>query len=71
MVVDILNKVLLVLLFLSFLNILRHSYYFVQAFLINSDENPIKYKLNKTSLILLGISISYILSVFFTGVKIN
>lgn len=71
MMVDILNRVLLILVFLSCFNIIRHFYYFIQAFLTNSEENPIKYKISKTSLILLGISISYVLSVIFTGIKIN
>jgi len=71
MMIDILNRVLLILVFLSCFNIIRHFYYFTQAFLTNSEENPIKYKINKTSLILLGISISYVLSVIFTGIKLN
>jgi hypothetical protein len=65
-----LNKVLIVLFFMSILNILRHAYYFIQAIVTSSEELPIKYVVSKNSLILLGLSISYVLSVIFTGIKI-
>lgn len=71
MCIDILNKILIMLFFLSSLNIIRHFYYFIQAFFTTSEDNPVKYKITKTSLLLLGISIAYILSVIFTGIKIN
>lgn len=58
------------LFFMSLLNVMRHAYYFIQAFFQSTLEEPKKYKLEKTSLILLGLSLAYILTVIFTGIKI-
>lgn len=66
----LLNKVLMVLFFISLLNTIRHAYYFIQAIVTSTEEQPIKYVISKNSLILLGLSISYVLSVIFTGIKI-
>ncbi len=66
----LLNKVLMVLFFISLLNTIRHTYYFIQAIVTSTEEQPIKYVISKNSLILLGLSISYVLSVIFTGIKI-
>lgn len=70
MFVEVLNKFLLVLFFLSLLNTIRHIYYFIQAIVSSSEEQPIKYVISKSDLTMLGISIAYILSVIFTGIKI-
>ncbi len=66
----LINKILIMLVVLSGLTILRHSYYFIQSVITSTEEQPIKYKLSKTALLLLGISIAYIFSVIFTGIKI-
>jgi hypothetical protein len=66
----ILNKILLILFFMSCLNILRHAYYFIQAVVTSSEEEPKKYRITNVSLYLLGISIAYILSTIFTGITI-
>ena len=70
MLVDILNKILILSFFMSCLTTLRHGYYFIQAFLSSTEETPVKYRISNTSLILLGISIAYILSVIFTGITL-
>ncbi len=70
MLIDTLNKLLMVLFFLSCLNTLRHVYYFIQSFIISTDENVAKYRLDKKSLFLLGVSISYILTVIFKGINL-
>jgi hypothetical protein len=73
MLQSVLNRVLLVLFFLSCLNIIRHGYYFIQSFVISNSEDlekPLKYRLSRTSLILLGISIAYILTTLVTGLKV-
>jgi len=66
----LLNKFLMVLFFISLLNTLRHAYYFIQAMVTSTEEQPIKYVISKPSLTLLGLSIAYILSAIFTGIKI-
>ena len=55
---------------MSCLNLIRHSYYFLQAALLSSEEEPRKYKISDISLYLLSISIAYILSVIFTGITL-
>jgi hypothetical protein len=70
MLVDILNKILLMLFFMSCLNLLRHVYYFTQAVLTSTEEEPKKYRIPNVSLYILGISIAYILSAIFTGITI-
>lgn len=70
MIEILLNKVLMVLFFLSVLNVLRHGYYFIQAIVSSTEETPIKYMIPTKSLMLLGLSLSYVLSVIFMGIKI-
>jgi hypothetical protein len=70
MLMDTLNRILMVLFFMSFLNTARHLYYFVQTMMISNEENIVKYKLDKKSLFLLGVSVSYILTVVFKGINL-
>lgn len=49
---------------------LRHLYYFIQAYITSTKEQPVKYKLTTMSLVYLCVAMAYILSVFFTGIKI-
>jgi hypothetical protein len=65
MVIEILNKLFYFLFYLSFLNVIRVGYFFVQHWM---DKE--KFKLNWNSLFLLGLSISYLLLCFFNGIKI-
>lgn len=71
MLIEILNKLFTVIFFMSCLTTFRHGYYFIQAFLLSTVEEPVKYRLDKTSLLFLGISIAYILTAIFTGIKIS
>ena len=71
MLIEISNKILMVCFFLSCLTTLRHGYYFIQAFLSSTEETPVKYRISKTSLFLLGISIAYILSVLSSGITLK
>lgn len=63
---DILNKILFLLFFLSILNVVRHIYFIVQALAINRE----RYVLKDISLWLLGLSIGFILTCIFTGITI-
>ena len=71
MMLELTNRILMVLAFMSGLTVLRHLYYFIQAFFTSTDEEPVKYRVSKTSLIFLCVSLSYILSIMFTGIKLN
>lgn len=68
--IDITNKILMILFFMSSLNTTRHMYYFIQTWFTSTQEQPLKYKVTTKSLMLLGISIAYILASIFTGIKI-
>jgi hypothetical protein len=70
MSLGILNKILLIMFFMSCLTITRHGYYFIQALLTSTEEQPIKYRVSNIALILLGVSISYVLTVLFTGITL-
>jgi len=70
MLLDILNKILLIVLFMSSLNVFRHAYYFIQAWFASSDENPQKYRIGNSALWILSVSIAYILTSIFNGVYI-
>ena len=65
MMVDILNKVFLFLLILSILNVIRNTF-----FLIRSYVDKERFKLGKPSLLILGMSISYIILTLIDGIKI-
>jgi len=71
MLIDIINRILLVVFFMSCLTTIRHAYYFIQAFFTSTEEQPVKYRVSRSSLIFLGVAIAYIISIFFTGIKIN
>jgi hypothetical protein len=70
MILEILNKLLVVSFILSLLTILRHGYYFIQAFITSTEENQKTYRIDKLKLLILGISISYVITSLFTGIKI-
>lgn len=71
MIIELINKILMTLFFMSSLNVLRHIFYFVQFFVqpVNDDQIN-KYKISPKSLLLLGISLGYILTVIFSGIGI-
>ena len=72
MLTILLNKILFIAFFTSCLNIIRHTYFFVQTLFqeVQENEEPKKYRLMKLPLLLLAISIAYVLTSIFTGIKI-
>lgn len=70
MLLDTLNKIFVMLFFMSLLNVARHTYYFIQTWFNSTEEVPLKYKVNSKSLFLLGVSLAYLLASIFTGIKI-
>jgi len=67
---EIINKILVMVFVLSTLNVIRHAYYFIQAWVKSDEETPIKYRMGTTSLIFLGLSLAYMISSIFTGITI-
>lgn len=71
MLTSIINKLLMTLLVLSILNISRHLYFFILSIMITKDDSITqKYKLSKWSLILLGASISFLITSIITGINL-
>lgn len=68
MIESLLNKVLFILFFLSILNVLRHGWKI--SMMLRNEDVPNKYELTKSELIFLGISIAYLISAIFTGIRI-
>jgi len=48
--------------FMSLLNVIRHAYYLIQAWIASTEEQPIKYRLNNTSLWILSFSLAYVIT---------
>lgn len=63
--IDILNKFFVFLLILSVLNVIRNSFFLIRNF--RAEE---RFVLNKSSLLYLGMSISYIVLFLVEGIKI-
>lgn len=63
--VDILNKIFVFLLILSVLNVIRNSFFLMRNF--REEE---RFVLEKSSLLYLGMSISYIILFIIEGIKI-
>ena len=70
MLLDTINKILMVFFFMSCFNTIRHTYYFIQTWFTSTEELPVKYRLTNKGLFLLGVSIAYIMTVIFTGIKL-
>lgn len=70
MLIEIINKILILTFFLSLLNVMRHLYYFLQALFKSTSEETVRYKLLPKSLFILGLSIAYILTIIWTGTKV-
>jgi hypothetical protein len=52
------------------LNAVRHGYFFIQGWITSTEEVPVKYRVNPISLLVLGVSIGYMITVLFTGIKL-
>ena len=65
MVIDIFNKVLMFLFWLSILNVIRHAF-----FLVRNIINKERFVMEKKSLLFLGMSIAYILMSFIEKITI-
>lgn len=65
MITIIINKLMIIFFVFSVLHTVRSLYYFIQAYVKST-----KYTLTKGELIFLGITISYIISSLFQGIKI-
>lgn len=62
---DILNKIFLFLLILSTLNVIRTSFFLVRSYIYEE-----RFVLDKFSLLVLGMSISYIILTLIDGINV-
>lgn len=70
MVMEILDKIFMLVFFMATIITVRHGYYFLQAILNTDKKNTVKYVLTNKNLIILLVSISYLLTTIFTGIKL-
>jgi hypothetical protein len=69
MFILIINKILLMVFVLSCVNIVWHTFFFIQAYVKTEVENS-KYWLTPRSLLFLGLSIAYVLTSIITGINL-
>jgi hypothetical protein len=62
------NKLLIMLLSLSILNLVRHFYFFIQSFIVARSGEISKYSISDKQILVLGFSVSYITMCIVTGV---
>jgi len=67
--IDVLNKVLLMVFVLSILNVLWHAFFSIQAYVKTEKENS-KYIVSPRSLFILGLSIAYVVASIITGINL-
>lgn len=65
---NFIDRALYVVFFMSVLIVARHGYYFINAIIKSTAEEPVEYKLSSKALISLGLAIAYILTVIFKGI---
>jgi hypothetical protein len=68
MLMDVFNRVLVMIFVLSTLNVIRHLFFLIGSFIKSDDELPQKFRLSQMQLLLLGVSVSYVITTLFTGI---
>lgn len=68
LIATLLNKILILILFMSILNLVKHVWNIFMV--LRNEDVPNKYELSKRELIFLGLSVAYILTTIFTGIKL-
>jgi hypothetical protein len=68
LIATLLNKILILIFFMSILNLVKHVWNIFTV--LRNEDVPNKYELSKRELIFLGISVAYILTTIFTGIKL-
>jgi hypothetical protein len=71
MLILAINKILILIYVLAVINTIRHTYYFIQAYLSTyNDDEPVKYIVSDKSLLIVGLSIAYIITGIITGITL-
>lgn len=66
--IEFINKIMVLIYILSVLNVLRNAYFFVQAWIESGQDTPVRLEMKPKEMLVLGISISYMLTGIITGV---
>lgn len=67
----ILNKGFMFMFFMSFLNLIRHTYNLIQTYYIGSEDENVRYIVEPKDLLILAVSIAIVLTSMFTGIQLN
>ena len=70
MLVELIERLLWVLFWVSTLNMLRHGYFFIHSWAKSESDNPERYIVQPNTLFLLGISIGYFITVIIRGINL-
>ena len=70
MLIELVERLLWIIFWLSTCNIIRHAYFFIQTWVKSDGENPEKYYLSYNSLLFLGLSIGYLITAFIKGINL-
>jgi hypothetical protein len=62
MSLELLYDFYMLVFFMSLLNVIRHGYYLVQAWIASTEEQPIKYRMENKSLWILSFSLAYVIT---------
>ena len=62
------NFILVLFYVFAWLNVIRHFYYLLQAWIRSESEEPIQYMLTPNQLFLLGLSLSYVITGILCGI---
>jgi hypothetical protein len=68
MITFFINKLMFLIFFMAILNAAKHLFEVVRRLFI--EDQPERYTLTRVEKILLGLSIAYILTTIFTGIKL-
>ena len=69
MMVLLINKVLLVLFWLSVSNVIRNLFFVLQSWIKSKTDSPKKLTISQPGLLLLGLAISYIMMTIQNGIE--
>ena len=62
MILELLYDFYTLIFFMSLLNVIRHGYYLIQAWIASTEDQPIKYRLETKSLWILSFSLAYVIT---------
>lgn len=65
---EFINKIMVLIYILCSLNVMRYLYFFIQAWIESGQGTPVRLEMTPRQILILGLSISYVLTGIITGV---